>query len=222
VIVTTVPVTPDAGVKPVIVGVGLTVKAFPALAPPEVVTTILPVVAPFGTRTVIWVVPQIVGAAVAPLNFTELVPWLKPKPVPVIVTDAPTAPDAGEILVMLGAVTVKVLLLLAVVPTVTMTLPVVAPVGTFTLMEVELHNVTFVATVPLNLSALVPWVEPKLLPVIVTSVPTPPLVGDRLLIVGAAKAVTESSKPARQVLKPVLVGTRMKSPALSSVFTLIY
>ena len=40
--------------------------------------------------------------AVVVLNFTVLVPWVAPKLVPVIVTDAPTAPEVGDRLVMLG------------------------------------------------------------------------------------------------------------------------
>ncbi len=38
-----------------------------------------------------------------PVERTVLVPWVEPKFVPVIVTDAPTAPDVGDRLVMLGA-----------------------------------------------------------------------------------------------------------------------
>jgi hypothetical protein len=45
---------------------------------------------------------QLVAVAAVPLNFTVLVPWVAPKFVPVIVTDAPTAPDVGERLVILG------------------------------------------------------------------------------------------------------------------------
>jgi hypothetical protein len=37
------------------------------------------------------------------LNCTVLEPCVDPKFVPVIVTDAPTAPDVGDRLVMLGA-----------------------------------------------------------------------------------------------------------------------
>ena len=48
---------------------------------------------------------QFVTVAVLPLNLTVLVPWDDPKPVPVIVTDAPTAPDVGDRLVILGAAT---------------------------------------------------------------------------------------------------------------------
>jgi hypothetical protein len=46
---------------------------------------------------------QGVAAAVVPLNVTRLFPWLLPKFVPVIVTDVPTGPDVGFILVIVGA-----------------------------------------------------------------------------------------------------------------------
>jgi len=46
--------------------------------------------------------PQLVGVAAVPLNLTVLVPWLLPKWVPVIVTDAPTAPEVGDRLVIVG------------------------------------------------------------------------------------------------------------------------
>jgi hypothetical protein len=50
------------------------------------------------------VVPQRARlGTVVVLNFTVLVPCGDPKFVPVIVTDAPTAPDVGDRLVMLGA-----------------------------------------------------------------------------------------------------------------------
>ena len=55
---------------------------------------------------------------------------------PVIVTDVATAPEVGEILVMLGAAvpTSKPYGLLPTPPTVTTTFPVVAPVGMGTLI----------------------------------------------------------------------------------------
>ena len=46
-----------------------------------------------------------------------------------------------------------------------------------------------VAAVPLNVTVLVPCVAPKLVPVIVTAVPTGPLVGVRLVSVGATVTV---------------------------------
>jgi hypothetical protein len=42
----------------------------------------------------------------------------------------------------------------------------------------------------LKVTALVPWVDPKLLPEIDTAVPTAPAFGDRLMIVGAPDAET--------------------------------
>ena len=101
-IVTEVPTRPDDGVKLLMLGVGKTVKRIPLLAFPLTVTTTLPVVAPLGTGTVIEVVLHEVGDAVVPLNLTVLVPCGDPKPLPVIVTTAPTAPDVGERLVILG------------------------------------------------------------------------------------------------------------------------
>jgi hypothetical protein len=110
----------------------------------------------------------------------------------VIVTDAPTAPDVGERLVILGAATtVKLFPLLATPDTVTTTFPVVAPVGTLATMLVALQLV-IVAVVPLNLTVLVPWVDPKPVPVTVTDAPRAPVVGDRLVMLGAATATREN------------------------------
>ena len=58
-----------------------------------------------GTGATIEVALQLVGVAVVVLNFSVLVPWVVPKFVPVIVTEAPTAPVVGDRLVMLGAAT---------------------------------------------------------------------------------------------------------------------
>src|SRR5207253_1212291 len=72
--------------------------------------------------------------------------------------------------------TVKATPLLAAPPAVTVTFPVVAPLGTGTTMLVVDHEVG-VASVPLNVTVLAPWVAPKLFPVIVTAAPTPPVAG---------------------------------------------
>src|SRR5581483_5168181 len=65
-------------------------------------------------------------------------------------------------------------------PTVTTTFPVVAPSGTTTptLEALQLGIVT--AFVPLKVTVLLPWLVPKLLPEIVTSVPADPAEGERL------------------------------------------
>src|SRR5713101_420208 len=114
-----------------------------------------------------------------------LVPCVDPKFVPVITTDVPTAPDVGFRLVIVGAdvVTVKATPLLATPFTFTTTFPVVAPLGTGTAMLVALQLVT-VAVVPLNVTVLVPCVDPKFVPVITTDVPTAPDVCERLVIPG--------------------------------------
>ncbi len=65
--------------------------------------------------------------------------------------------------------------------TVTTTFPVVAPLGTGTTIDVALQLVG-VAVVPLNVTVLVPWVEPNVVPVMVTEVLVGPEVGDRLLM----------------------------------------
>ncbi|OLE97481.1 MAG: hypothetical protein AUG75_07745 [Cyanobacteria bacterium 13_1_20CM_4_61_6] len=59
--------------------------------------------------------------------------------------------------------------------------PVVAPVGTVARMVVAESTVKFVALTPLNVTAVAPV---KFVPVIVTVLPTSPLVGVKLVIVG--------------------------------------
>ena len=155
-------------------------------------------VAPEGTVVFIDVALQLVIVAVVPLNCTVLEPWVEPKFVPVIVTAAPTAPDVGDKLVMLGAVTtVNDDPLLADPLTVTTTLPVVAPVGTVATIEAALQLPIVVAVVPLNFTVLVPCVDPKLVPVIVTDAPTAPVVGDKLVMLGAANAAPDRTSHRR-------------------------
>src|SRR5258705_11364579 len=74
VIVTGVPTGPELGLKPVMFGVGSTVKLTPLLAWPETVTTTFPVVAAAGTVTRMLVALQLVTVAAVPLNVTVLVP----------------------------------------------------------------------------------------------------------------------------------------------------
>jgi hypothetical protein len=99
-----------------------------------------------------------------------------------MVTDAVTAPEVGDRLVIFGT-TVKLTPLLAWLDTVTTTFPVVAPLGTGTTMLVALQLVG-VAVVALNVTVLVPCVPPNVVPVIVTEDATAPEVGDRLVICG--------------------------------------
>jgi hypothetical protein len=72
--------------------------------------------------------------------------------------------------------------------TITTTLPVVAPAGTGTTMLLDDH-VVGVAAVPLNVTVLAPFVDPKFEPAIVTEVPTTPLEGVTLVKLGATVTV---------------------------------
>ena len=171
----------------------------PLLFTPLALTTTLPVVAPVGHRDLNrCCAPAPIIVAVVPLNLTVPVPWVDPKFVPVIVTAAPTAPDVGDRLVMLGAATtVNDTPLLFTPLTFTTTFPVVAPVGTVATIDVALQLPIVVAAVPLNFTVLEPWVEPKLVPVIVTDAPTAADVGDKLVILGAAKEADDSTRQIR-------------------------
>ena len=136
----------------------------------------------WGTVTVMLVFVQLVTVAFVPLNVT--VPCVVPKFTPVIIRDDPTAPEGADKLEIPGSEpeppepTMKRTPLLERPPTVTTTFPVVAPAGTGTTIVVAFQLVG-VAVTPLNVTVLVPCVAPKLVPVIVTEVPTGPDVGDR-------------------------------------------
>src|SRR5579864_5673712 len=180
--VTVVPTAPEVGFKFAMLGAdeAVTVKFTPLLATPPTVTTTLPVVAPAGTLTPMLVALQLLAIpADIPLNVTVLVPCVEPKFVPVMVTVVPATPDAGFKPLMLagGSVTVKLTPLLGTPPTVTTTLPVVAPAGTLTPMLVALQLLAVPAEIPLNVTVLVPCVEPQFVPVMVTVVPATPDAG---------------------------------------------
>jgi len=209
VMVTDTPTAPELRDKRVMLGTACTVNDTPALATPLTVTTTLPVVAPAGTGATIAVALQLVGLALVALKATVLVPWVEPKLVPVMVTDAPTAPEVGVRLVMLGVgTTVNDKPLLDFPPPVTTTFPVVAPEGTRATIEVALP-VVGLALVALKLTVLVPWVEPKLVPVIVTDVPTAPEVGDKAVILGeAAFSWSGEKKITRSVRTPEMTRLR--------------
>jgi len=186
VIVTGAPTAPELG--DTLVMAGTTAKFTPLLLTPLAFTTTFPVLAPVGTAATIDVAPQLmIVVAVVPLNVTVFVPWVEPKPVPAIVTNVPTVPDAGDRLVMVGT-TVKFTPLLTTPPMVITMFPVVAPAGTGTMIDPVLQPVG-VAAVPLNVTVLVPCIAPKFVPVIATEAPTAPDVADKLVIFGAGNTV---------------------------------
>ena len=163
-----------------------TVNAFALVAvPPGVVTLSGPVVAPAGTVAWIAVAEVTVKLAPAVLKVTAVAPV---KLVPLMVTLVPTGPLVGSKLVIVGGLTtVKALLLVAVPPgVVTLSGPVVAPAGTVAWIAVAEVTVKLALTV-LKVTAVAPV---KFVPLIVTLVPTGPLVGVKLVIVGGALAIT--------------------------------
>ena len=186
--VMSVPTLPDAGVKLVRVGatgVAPTVKlAVLVPTPPAVVTEIEPLVPPVGTAVTIDVLESTVkDVTEMPLSLTAVVPT---KLAPVSVTVVPTPPVVGVNEVTVGtlavALTVKLVALVTTPPyVVTATGPVVAPDGTDVAMDVA-ETTTKGALVPLNFTDVVPV---KLVPVMVTPEPTPPVTGVKLVIVGA-------------------------------------
>jgi hypothetical protein len=54
-----------------------------------------PVVAPEGTGTVMLESLQVVGVPATPLKVTVLLPYVAPKPEPLMVTEVPTGPPVG-------------------------------------------------------------------------------------------------------------------------------
>ncbi len=171
VMVTDAPTAPETWLR--LAMAGATMNAVTLLATPETVTVIFPVRAPAGTAATILVALQLViDVAAIPPKVTVLAPCVAPKFVPVMVMDAPTAPE-GWLIAVTMAGTTKAATLLGTPDTVTMMGPVVAPAGTVVTIIVLLQLVG-VAAVPLKVTVLVPCVAPKLLPVSVTGEPTAP------------------------------------------------
>lgn len=158
------------------------------LANPPTVTITFPVVVPAGTVTAMKLGSHDVAVATVPLKVTVLVPWEVPNPLPVIVTEEPTAPVVGVSAEMLG-MTVKGAPLLVAPPTVTTIFPVPAPAGTGAVMLFVDQEVG-VAAIPKNETVLDPCVGPNPAPAMLTGVPTAPDVGLRLEMLGTTVKAT--------------------------------
>jgi hypothetical protein len=173
----------------------VTVKLLADVAvPPAVVTVILPVVEPLATVPVIWVELLTVKAeAAVELNFTAVAPV---KLVPVMMTAVPTGPVVGlNAEIVGGGALIAKLVADRTVPAgvVTLILPVVVPLATVAAICVELFTVKLAAAVELNFTAVAPV---KFVPVIVTEIPATPLVGLKLVMVGASSTVKFVADPA--------------------------
>ncbi len=181
VMVTTVPGVPLLGVNDVMIGAEKKVKTPLLVAvPPGVVIMIAPV-APLPTVAVTEVaLATVTAVAAVPPKDTAVAPV---RLAPVMVTTVPVLPLLGVNEVMVGArVKVKALLLVA-VPTgvVTLIVPVV-PLPTVAVIVVRLTTVNEVTAVPPKATAVAPV---KLVPVMVTTVPVPPMLGVNEAMVGA-------------------------------------
>jgi len=146
-----------------------------------------PVLAPKGT--VVVTVPELltVNVAAVPPNEMAVAPV---KVVPVIVTPVPTGPVAGAKEVMAGVTVKRVVVTIGPLPgVVTVMGPVVAPAGTVVVIVPEGLTVKGEAT-PLNETAVAPV---KVVPVIVTLVPTGPKIGaNGLKLIPSRKAMMSS------------------------------
>jgi hypothetical protein len=139
-----------------------------------------------------------------------------------MVTAVPIGPLVGVKLLMTGGmVTIKSVALVADPPdVVTVIGPVVAPEGTLVLMVVEV-TLVIVAWTPLKKTV---EVGPKFVPVIVTPVPTGPLVGVKSEIVGGGGTLTVRRvlpliEPDVAVMLVVPETTADATPAVSIVAT---
>ena len=99
-----------------------------------------------------------------------------------------------------STVTVKLVALVAVPPgAVTTIAPVVAPIGTVNMAEVALITIKLVTATPLRVAPIAPV---KFVPIMVTVVPTGPLAGAKLVMVGVG-LVTEFTVPVTTTLAAV-------------------
>ena len=80
----------------------MTVKASLLLDTPLTLTTTFPEVAPAGTSTSRVLLLQDTQVTGVPLKVTVLLPWVVPKPLPIMTTDVPTGPLWGVMSVILG------------------------------------------------------------------------------------------------------------------------
>jgi hypothetical protein len=200
-IVTDVPTGPDVGANDVIVGQAATVKLLRLdPVPPVAVTLTGPVVAVAGTVAVICVAEFTVNVvAFTLLNETTVAPV---KFVPVIVTDVPTDPQVGANDVIVGQVvpaTSKDAEVSVPSAFVTSMGPSVAVAGTTAVIEVAESILNEAASTLLNSTSVTLGLL-KSVPVIVTTHPAGPLVGEMSVMVGSAANAGASrpstSKPA--------------------------
>ena len=190
---TDVPIGPDEGLKELITGVfGKTVKFCDVVVfPPGVVTEIDPVVALIGTTAdMVEELVTVNDEAGIELNSTRVA---SVKLVPDITTLVKTGPDAGLNEETVGGwITLKLDVETPVPPGVDILIdPVKVPFATTAVIVVEFNTVKDSAAVPPNKTEVAPV---KLLPVIVTVVPTGPEIGVNDVMPGEFGKTVNSSE----------------------------
>jgi hypothetical protein len=193
---TAAPTAPEVGLKLLMLGAAVTVNVAPLLpTPPAAVTTTDTLPFPIdGTTAVMLPALQFETVAAVVPNVTLPLPCDEPKFEPAMTIDDPTAPVLGVRLLMLGAaVTVNVAPLLPMPPaavTTTDTLP--FPIdGTTAVMLPALQFETVAVVVP-NVTLPLPCDEPKFEPAMTMDDPTAPLLGVRLVMLGAGVTVNKT------------------------------
>jgi hypothetical protein len=223
---TTAPSAPVAGVKPVMVGLGSTVK-LDALVTVTLVpltsTEIGPVEAAPGTSAVMLTEVLAVTFASVPLNRTSLLAGVVLKLVPLMVTTASGDPLPGVNPPMVGlGSTVKLEALVTVSPvplTNTEIGPVVTPSGTVAVMLVDVLAVTL-AIAPLKRTSLLAGVVLKFVPLMVTTAPAAPVAGVKPVIVGVGSTVKLLALATTAQLRSTDIGPEV-APAGTEVVMLV-
>lgn len=181
VMVTIVPVIPLVGVKEEMVGDGMNVNPGNDIVPPRVVTETLPEVPPATTAVILVAETTVNEVAAVPPKLTTVAP-VKLFPVMVTVVPLPALVGVNEVMVGAGMNTKPGST--SVPPeVVTETLPEVPPATTAVMLDEEIMEKEE-AAVPPKLTAVAPI---KLVPVMVTVVPVPALVGVNDVTVGGPK-----------------------------------
>ena len=197
--VTSDPIIPDPGENEDIDrGASKTNSASLVALPPGLTTTILP-------DTTLSVSFTLISVSVWE-SITKFTPPILTsvtllKFVPVMVTSVPTVPLSGENDVIDGALCKTKSLSLVDLPPgpTTSILPEITLLLIVTLRDVSAQQSIGMATPPIRTSLAVPMFEP----VIVTSVPTTPLVGENWLIIGAGTVGSTSSSEQLTINKTV-------------------
>jgi len=190
-----------------------------------VVTVTNPPAKPDGIVAIIVVVFGLVKFDAILPKVTEIT-WMKV--VPVRVTTVPGPALVGDIEVMIGAgMKVKMPELVAVPPGVVTVIVPVAPLPTFAMMLVALATVKEADAVPPKATAVVVKLVPeKLVPIIETIVPVPPLVGVNEVMVGARammKVKVGGVQVALVVIRPGVVTENVPVVPLPTVaFRVVY